>query len=153
CSRGASRHEGRRRPRHARRGHARTMKATLFAAFVAVALPSIANAQTEPAAPPPLAEDDPHASPSSEPKETSKGPHLVGDVRGLVVVRPNDNYARHASTYHYDLPGTALGIGLTGGVEIAKRISLLASAHYEMNGADRADAHLRIASGAIVGLV
>jgi hypothetical protein len=125
--------------------------AALFAALAIIALPCVAHAQTQPAAPP---EDDPsHAPPSSEPKETSKGPHLVGDVRGLVVIRPNDNYARHASTYHYDLPGTALGIGLTGGVEIVKHISLLASAHYEMNGADRADAHLRIASGAIVGLV
>jgi hypothetical protein len=96
---------------------------------------------------PARAEDEP-----APPKEPSHGPKIVGDVRGLLLWRTNDNYVRHASTFHYDMPSAAIGVGLTGGVEVVKRLSLLAGAHYEMNGADRADAHLRVQSGAILGL-
>ena len=92
------------------------------------------------------------AEDESPPPAQQHGPKIVGDVRGLLVWRTNDNYVRHASTFHYDMPSAAIGIGLTGGVEIVKRVSVLAGAHYEMNGADRADAHLRVQSGAILGL-
>ncbi|HEY8076005.1 MAG TPA: hypothetical protein VIF62_17885 [Labilithrix sp.] len=89
---------------------------------------------------------------STQEKPASHGPRIVGDVRGIVVWRSNDNYFRHASTFHYDMPSAAPGVALTGGVEIVKRVSILAGAHYEMSGTDRADAHLRVASGAVLGL-
>ena len=79
-------------------------------------------------------------------------PHIIGDVRGMLLVRSSDNYFQHASTFRYDLSGTAPGVAINVGVELLPRLSLLASAHYVMSGSDRADARLRLLSGAVLGM-
>jgi hypothetical protein len=108
-----------------------------FAALILTSAPARAG-DAETAAPPP-------------PKTFR--PMVLGDVRGMFLIRSNDNYFQHTDTFRYGMPQVAGGIGLTAGVEIVPRLALLASAHYVVNGSDRGDAHLRLVSGAVLGLV
>ena len=119
--------------------------AAIVTAFVATLGTASARADETPAAEAPAA---PSAAPAP-PK--SFEPHLVGDVRGMLLVRSDDNYFRHASTFHYDLASTAPGVAVNVGVELHPRFSFLVGGHYAMSGADRADARLRLLSGAVLG--
>jgi len=94
--------------------------------------------------------DEPDAAP---PSAGAFRPRLLGEVRGVLLFRSNDNYFQHTDTFRYQMSGVAGGIGLGAGVEIVPRLALLASAHYVVDGSDRGDAHLRVASGAVLGLV
>jgi hypothetical protein len=79
-------------------------------------------------------------------------PQLLGDVRGMLLFRSNENYFQHTDTFRYGMPTVAGGVGLGAGVELVPRFALLVSAHYVVNGSDRGDAHLRLVSGAVLGL-
>jgi hypothetical protein len=79
--------------------------------------------------------------------------HLVGDFRGMVLVRDDDNYFQHANTFRYSIPREAGGVQLTIGAALGSRVSLLAEGFYVGEGADRGDAHLRLSSGALLGVV
>jgi hypothetical protein len=80
-------------------------------------------------------------------------PHLVGDLRAMLLSRTDNNYFSHANTYAYSLDGSAGGVQLNLGAELLPRVALLASAHYLISGADRDAAHLRLQSGAVLGMV
>jgi hypothetical protein len=73
--------------------------------------------------------------------------HFVGDVRGILLFRAYEDYNRHAHIWGYDLPDTAGGISATLGAQVYPRWTILAGGQYVLNGSDRGDAHLRIASG------
>jgi hypothetical protein len=79
-------------------------------------------------------------------------PHLVGDLRAMLLIRADNNYFQHASVFRYDLPSAAGGVEATAGVELLPRVSVLAAGFYVGDGADRADAHLRLTSGALFGI-
>ncbi len=79
-------------------------------------------------------------------------PHLVGDVRFMMLVRTDDNYFVHTSRFNYDFPQTAGGVLMSLGVALTPRLSLLGEGFYVVDGADRGDARLRLSSGALLGL-
>jgi hypothetical protein len=79
--------------------------------------------------------------------------HLVGDVRGMFLVRDDDNYFRHTDRFNYDMPSVAGGIMGTLGGEIANRLGLYGEGFYVVDGADRSNARLRLSSGALLGVV
>jgi hypothetical protein len=93
------------------------------------------------------------AARSEEPdaKPKSFTPLILGDVRSTFLFRHDTNYVDHMSTFGYSMPSVAPGISLTAGVELLPRVALLAQGMYAMAGADRNDAHLRVASGAVLG--
>jgi hypothetical protein len=78
--------------------------------------------------------------------------HLVGDVRMLIYDRDDNNYFRDASRFNYSMSSAALGIMGTLGVQVSPRLALAGEAFYALDGADRGDARLRLASGALVGV-
>jgi hypothetical protein len=77
---------------------------------------------------------------------------LVGDVRGMLYVRDDNNYFRHAQISRYDISSAAGGVELTLGLVPMRRLSFSAEGFYVVDGADRGDARLRLTSGAIVGV-
>ena len=95
--------------------------------------------------------DEPSAE-SGNPGSGSFRPHFTGDVRALFLNRTDNNYFGHANTYAYSLDPGAGGIALNLGAELLPRVSLLASALYAINGADRDSAQLRLQSGAVLGM-
>ncbi|MFI5297076.1 MAG: hypothetical protein ACHREM_03180 [Polyangiales bacterium] len=98
-----------------------------------------------------------HASGSTQDEGTSDStpfrPRLVGDLRLLMLDRNETNFVAHANTYAYSMGSTAGGVRLDLGVELLPRVSLLASAHYAIDGADRDSAQLRVQSAAAIGLL
>jgi hypothetical protein len=87
------------------------------------------------------------AEAEAEKEAPSSETHFVGDVRGTLLFRAYEDYNRHAHIWGYDLPDTAGGVSATLGVQLSARWSLLAGGQYVLNGSDRGNAHLRIASG------
>jgi hypothetical protein len=87
------------------------------------------------------------AEAEQEKEAPSSEMHFLGDVRGILLFRAYEDYNRHAHIWGYDLPDTAGGVSATLGVQLSARWSLLAGGQYVLNGADRGDARLRIASG------
>lgn len=80
-------------------------------------------------------------------------PRLVGDFRGLLLIRNETNFFSHANTYAYPIDASAGGVRLALGVELLPRVTLLAGAHYALDGADRDSARFRVQSAAALGLV
>lgn len=99
-----------------------------------VLIPSLAHAEGEKPQPP----DD--------------GPHLIGDVRLLIYDRDDNNFFRDAEKFNYSMSSAALGIMGTLGAQITPQLALAGEAFYALDGADRGDARLRLASGALVGV-
>jgi hypothetical protein len=89
---------------------------------------------------------------TTAPERSTFKPQVLGDVRGMLLLRSNENYFQHTDTFRYGMPTVAGGVGLGAGVELVPRFALLVSAHYVVNGSDRGDAHLRLVSGAVLGL-
>ena len=78
---------------------------------------------------------------------------LVGDVRTIMLVRDDNNYFTHATKFGYDFPNVAGGIMGTLGVALGPRVTVLGEGFYALDGADRGDARIRLASGALLGVV
>jgi hypothetical protein len=97
------------------------------------------------------ADDGPKESPPDAPQPFH--PRFVGDLRFMDMIRTDNNYFGHANTYSYPIDPGAAGVQLNLGGELLPRLALLASAHFAIDGADRDSAHLRLQSGAGLGIV
>jgi hypothetical protein len=99
-----------------------------------------------------VAEADSEGGDASTTSAAPLRPHFVGDLRLMYFLsRSDNNYFAHASAYSYSI-GPDPGIQLNVGVELLPRWSLVGSAHYSIEGADRDSAQLRLQSGAILAL-
>ncbi len=96
--------------------------------------------------------DAPVATATKEAPDPESYPHLVGDVRAVLLIRSDDNYFQHATRFGYDFPSEAGGVAVTLGAAISPRVALLAEGLYVEDGSDRGLSRLRLVSGALLGV-
>ncbi len=93
-----------------------------------------------------------HADAITQSATTDDDVHLVGDVRMLIYDRDDNNYFRDAEKFNYSMPSAALGIMGSLGAQLSPRLAVAGEAFYALDGADRGDARIRLASGALVSV-